>query len=247
MQKNQKISVNTENNNILEDEKYIEILYSDKRRAPSDYPNKLAKHLVDNYYFDTGNILDIGCGRGDLLKAFHKIGFLVAGTDISPASIKKCEPHLVKTSDLLKESLPFDEGEFNYVFSKSVIEHLHNPMALLTEALRVLEKDGKAVIMTPSWMHTAWGPFYLDYTHVTPFTKPSLRDAMEMAGFRDVEVFHFYQLPFLWRWPRLKLLVKIFGKLPLRYRPMFDTNMPLELNKLIQFSKEVMLLGVGRK
>ena len=187
MQEDRKID-----DNIFEDEHYIEMLYSDKRRPQSNYPFKLAKYLLDNYYLDKGNILDIGCGRGDLLEAFHNEGFSVAGTDISPASIKLCEPHLVKTADLVKGQLPFNDGEFNYVFSKSVIEHLHNPMILFNEALRVLEKDGKAVIMTPSWMHNSWGPFYLDHTHVTPFTKPSLRDAMEMAGFKDVEVFHFY-------------------------------------------------------
>jgi len=233
--------------NVLEDKKYLDVLYSDKRRPKSNYPVQLAKHLIENYYLGKGSILDIGCGRGDLLKAFHNKGMKVTGTDISPSSIKSCEPHLVKTADLEKQKLPFDNEEFNFVFSKSVIEHLHNPMPLLKEALRVVKKDGKVVIMTPSWVHHGWGPFYLDYTHVTPFTKPSLRDAMEMAGFIDVEVYYFYQLPFLWKWPGLKILVKLFSKLPLPYKPMYDINLPLEVNKLIQFSKEVMLLGVGHK
>lgn len=234
-------------NSILGDSKYIDVLYSEKRRPNSNYPDKLAKHLSEKFYLKKGNILDIGCGRGDFIKAFHSQGFKVTGTDISPASVSYCKPHIVKTADLTKEPLPFKEGEFNFVFSKSVIEHLHNPMSLLKEAIRVLEVDGVAIIMTPSWVHTHWGPFYLDYTHVTPFTKPSLRDAMILSGFRDVQVFHFYQLPFIWKWPILKVLVKMFARLPLKYRPMYDSNKPLEFNKLIQFSKEVMLLGVGIK
>ena len=30
--------------------------------------------------------------------------------------------------------------------------------------------------MTPSWVHHKFGPFYLDFTHLTPFTLQSLRD-----------------------------------------------------------------------
>lgn len=234
-------------NNVLKDEKYLSTIYSQERRPISDYPLKLATHLMDKYYCGTGSLLDIGCGRGDFLKAFHNLKFSVSGTDISPSSIKTCKPHLVKTSNLEVEPLPFSDSEFNFVFSKSVIEHLHNPMPFLQEAHRVLKPDGKAVVMTPSWVHHGWGPFYLDYTHVTPFTRPSLIDAMEMAGFNDVEVFHFHQLPFLWKRPILKPLIRLLASLPIPYRPLYETNIPPNLNKLIQFSKEVMLLGIGTK
>jgi len=233
--------------NILENKEYISFLYSSQRRPKTDYPDKLAKHLHDTYYHGAGSLLDIGCGRGDMLKAFNNTGFTVAGTDISPVSIEICKPHPVKVSNLENEYLPFSDNEFDYVFSKSVIEHLHNPMPFLKQALRVLVPDGTAIIMTPSWVHTNWGPFYLDYTHVTPFTKPSLFDAMVMAGFEDVKVVHFRQLPFLWEQPWLTLFVRAFAKLPLRYSPMYDINLPPKLNTFFRFSKEVMLLGVGRK
>jgi SAM-dependent methyltransferase len=238
---------NVDKNNILETNLYLDVLYSTERRPISNYPQELAKHLCESYFKKEGSIIDIGCGRGDMLKAFHKEGISVTGTDISPSSMDACKPHLVKVCDIEKVSLPFQKNEFDYVFSKSVIEHLNNPMNFFTQALHVLKPEGTVVIMTPSWVHTAWGPFYLDYTHVTPFTQPSLRDAMVMAGFEDVEVIHFHQLPFLWRKPWLKPLIRTIAQLPLRYRPMHETNIPPKLNTFFRFSKEVMLLGVGRK
>jgi len=236
-----------DNENIFEDRKYIELLYSEDRRPQSGYPARLATHLRDHWYGGTGSLIDIGCGRGDMLKALFAAGYTVAGVDLSPVSVEVCKPHPVFIANLEKEALPFSEASFDHVFSKSVIEHLHNPMPFLKEALRVLNPEGTAVIMTPSWVHTKWGPFYLDYSHVTPFTLPSLRDAMNMAGFRDVRVIHFRQLPFLWQFPWLKPLIDMLSTLPLRYRPMYESRLSTKMNTLIRFSKEVMLLGIGRK
>lgn len=235
------------NSSIFKNENYINHLYSEKRRPKNDYPAKLASHLISNYFKGTGALLDVGCGRGDMLKALFNAGNKVSGVDLSPVSADACKPHLVKIANLETDELPYSEGSFEYVFSKSVIEHLHNPTHFLDQCLRVLAPGGKAVFMTPSWIHNSWGPFYLDHTHVTPFTLPSLRDAMVISGFQNVKVLHFYQLPIVWQNAWLTFIVKLFSLLPLHYRPMHDSTLPNSLNTFIRFSKEVMLLGVGTK
>ena len=57
---------------------YLSEIYSSERRPITDYPLKLVKHLKENYLHsqETKNIsvLDIGCGRGDVLKSFKEIG-----------------------------------------------------------------------------------------------------------------------------------------------------------------------------
>ena len=68
-----------------------------------------------------------------------------------------------------------------------------------------------------------------------------------MANFNVDFCKQFIQLPIVWKYPFLKPGVKLFSKLPLRYRPMYDTKLPLLLNNLIRFSKEVMLLAVAYK
>ena len=234
-------------NNIFESEDYLSIIYSDSRRPYSDYPLKLAKHLRDHFFGSTGHLLDIGCGRGDILHSLANVGFSVVGTDLSPASAESASPHEVRICDLEKDELPFENDRFDFLFSKSVIEHLANPMKCLIEMNRVVRPGGKVVLMTPSWMHTSWGPFYADYTHVTPFTIPSLEDAMVLSGFEKVSVTYFYQLPFLWSFPWIMPLVKLVSLLSIPYSPMYNIRLPNNLNKLIRFSREAMLIGVGHK
>jgi SAM-dependent methyltransferase len=226
---------------------YLDVTYSEERAPRSDYPERLAAYLRERVYRRPGRLLDVGCGRGEHLAAFSKLGFEVTGVDVSPRAREHARGHQVVVVDLEREPLPFPEGSFDHIFSKSVVEHMRNPGALLAKTRGVLRAGGRAAIMTPSWAHTYWGPFYVDHTHVTPFTAPALVDALTIAGFRGVEVSHFYQLPHLWRYPRLKLLSRLVAALPLPYRPFMDAPWPEALNKLIRFSKELMLLGVGEK
>ena len=231
---------------ILGSRRYLTSLYSDERRPASDYPRHLAGHIRE-LYGDGGRLLDIGCGRGDMLRAFAERGFEVSGLDVSPAAKEMAAPHPVKIADLERDELPYVPGSFDCVFSKSVIEHMHDPLALLRASLEALRPGGVAVVMTPSWLHHGWGPFYLDFTDVRPFTAPALADALELAGFEGVEVRHFRQLPVLWRHRWLVPWVSLFARLPLPYRPMQRAPWPEGLNRFIRFSREVMLLGIARK
>ena len=115
----------------------------------------------------------------------------------------------------------------------------------------MLKDDGCLIILTPSWYHHSFGPFYLDYTHVTPFTLHSLRDIGKLAGFSSVKVEYFYQLPFTWQYPFLKFLPKLISFLKIPYHPMYEElipfKLPNKLNTVIRFSREVMLCSVMRK
>jgi len=233
---------------ILNDEKYLKHTYSNKVAPPSDYPNQLAKWLLDNVYKKAGKIADFGCGRGDYLEVFKNLGFEPYGFDISP-SINKLSEYKVKQVDFANDEAPYTKEKFDHIFSKSVVEHLHEPTSYLSAIYGSLKKGGTAVVMTPSWSHTYWGPFYIDYTHVTPFTAYSLKSALEMAGFKKVTVKYFYQLPILWKYPWLRFFIKLFAKLPFPYSPY--NNVPWSIsnrfNKLVRFSKEAMLMAVVEK
>lgn len=237
-----------ETKSILKESKYIEYTYSNKIAPPGAYPDLLSNWLLKNVYKRTGKIIDFGCGRGDYLEAFKKLQFQSYGLDISP-SIEDLSDYTVERMNFEKDELPFPKESFDFVFSKSVIEHLHEPHYFLKGIYDSLKSGGKAVVMTPSWAHTYWGPFYIDHTHVSPYTLFSLKSALEMEGFKNVKVIYFYQLPFLWRFPWLKIFIKLFAKLPLPYKPYHDVPWSISnrYNKLVRFSKEVMLLAIVEK
>tara|TARA_R110002110_G_scaffold111258_2_gene277082 strand:+ start:2746 stop:3456 length:711 start_codon:yes stop_codon:yes gene_type:complete len=228
---------------ILKDEKYLKFTYP---KRDSDYPNRLGRYLTKRFLAPRRpnlEILDIGCGDGEFLNVFSDLGYKPIGVDISPVE----SHHRVHKVDLEKESLPFKDDTINFVFSKSVIEHMNNPLNLMNEAHRVLKPGGKAVIMTPSWEHNYWGPFYIDHTHITPFTRYSLEEALKISGFEDIRVEYFYQLPFVWRTPLLKIIPKIISMLPIPFRPFRRSWLPNGINKFIRFSNEVMLVAYVRK
>ena len=227
---------------------YLKTYYSEAMRPKSDYPEKLAKHLTVLYLDDShDSIVDIACGRGDYLRAFSGLKKQIVGVDIDPDAVEMCKPNHVIIQDIGKGKLPFSDANFDVVFNKSIIEHLHNPEVLLEEASRLLRKDGLVITMCPSWVHTGWGPFYQDHTHVTPFVLPSLRDIHLKTGFEIVNICHFRQLPLLWKYPWLKLFTEIIRKLPLPYSPQHRVSFTDSVNKTVRFSNEVMLLCVARK
>jgi SAM-dependent methyltransferase len=232
---------------VLHDPKYLQVTYAPDRAPKGSYPYLLAARLLKQVYKSPGRLLDLGCGRGDHLEAFASLGFEVAGVDVCAGAPELSQVCPVKVADLENDPLPFPAGSFDFVFSKSVIEHLRQPTRLLAKAREALKPGGIAVIMTPSWAHTYWGPFYIDHTHVTPFTAPSLQDAMTITGFESIAVSHFYQLPILWRYPWLTPCFWALARLPLPYRPYQSAPWPEGFNKVIRFSKEVMLLAVGRR
>jgi SAM-dependent methyltransferase len=229
--------------NILKDGKYLEFTYP---KRDSDYPSRLGRYLTKAFFTPqhmSPGILDIGCGDGEFLNVFSGLGYSPTGADISPIESQ----HKIHKVDLETDKLPIQDDTINFIFSKSVIEHMDNPLNLMSEAHRVLAPGGKGVIMTPSWEHNYWGPFYIDHTHITPFTRYSLGEALKMAGFEDVRVEYFYQLPFVWNNSLLSIIPKIISMLPIPFRPFKKSRLPNKINKLIRFSNEVMLVAYVRK
>lgn len=218
---------------------YVNVTYKNKM---TKYPYKFAKYIINKYNIPYGSkILDIGCGNGEITSHFEQLGMVVYGLDISDSAIGNLNNDSFKKYNLNNTNYPFGDNEFDFIFSKSVVEHLREPDILIDEAYRMLKHGGTFICMTPSWKHSYKEAFYIDHTHVTPFTKHSLTVACELSGF-DSRTEYFYQLPLLWRFPILNLFRYVISKLPLPYKPFNDFPWGNETNKVIRFSKEAMLI-----
>ena len=61
---------------------YLSVIYNEQDRPLTEYPEKLARYLSHRYGLTAGmEILDLGCGRGEFLKAFFKCGLKGCGLD----------------------------------------------------------------------------------------------------------------------------------------------------------------------
>lgn len=223
---------------------YTSVVYGEERAPVTEYPSKLVAYLRDRFDLKTGNhLLEIGCGRGDFLSAFHRTGLKCSGIDIQKSSVELLPNLNIKQCDVCKEPLPFDKETFDIVYHKSLIEHLYDPSHLMNETCRVLKKGGKLIILTPDWQ-SQMKNFYEDFTHCRPYTTLAMKDLLNMWGFKNVVSEKFYQLPFLWEYPFLSILSKILGVF-------LSVNSARWLTqktgiKHFRWSVELMILGYGK-
>src|SRR5262249_55887862 len=119
-------------------------------------------------------ILDLGCGRGELLEVLRKNGMSARGADTSTAFVQRCR-------DLGLEVEPDDAppalrrppgAALGAVAAIHVIDHLplQDLAALVGESVRVLRPGGVALFETPNPRNLTVGAcsFYMDPTHVRP-------------------------------------------------------------------------------
>lgn len=224
---------------------YVSVVYDEKRTPRTDYPSKLVLYLFNRFNLkEKQKLLEIGCGRGEFLTAFQKLGLDCYGADMCDSSVKISGKLDVKKTDISKDKLPFEDNTFDIVYHKSLIEHLHSPINLMEETLRVLKPGGITIILTPDWA-SQMKVFYEDFTHFRPYDMTSLRDLLEIKGFSNVSSELFYQLPLVWHYPFLKVfskLLQLFISTPKARKLTKITKI-----KFIRWSVELMVLGVGYK
>ena len=189
---------------------YIEVVYNDQDRPKTNYPDKLANYLFTKYNLKSNQkILEPGCGRGEFLNGFKKMGMKAYGCDMSPMAGKQLQNIEVLISDIESEPLPYDDNFFDVVYSKSLLEHLYKPENYLSEVKRVLKPGGKILTLVPDW-ESNYKIYFDDFTHRTPFTIVSLEDIYKILNFKNINVVKFRQLPIVWRFPILNLFAKLY-------------------------------------
>jgi ubiquinone/menaquinone biosynthesis C-methylase UbiE len=85
-------------------------------------------------------ILDIGCGSGNHLLLFYRLGFDVTGLDTSPYMLDIARSRLGNKASLRigkAEQLPFEDNEFDLATLIMTLEFLDDPLEALREAGRV--------------------------------------------------------------------------------------------------------------
>ncbi|PHM05774.1 hypothetical protein CK516_38565 [Nostoc sp. 'Peltigera malacea cyanobiont' DB3992] len=105
------------------------------------------------------------------------------------------------------------DGLINYdaILFLDVLEHLQNPWAVIKGAMKVLQPGGAIHIVVPNIAHISvvrrllQGRFEysncgtMDRTHLRWFTRKSLTESLEEAGFEEIVIDAVPQLPFLYK------------------------------------------------
>jgi ubiquinone/menaquinone biosynthesis C-methylase UbiE len=113
-------------------------------------------------------ILDVGCGRGEVVLQSAALGADIVGVDyaesaieIAAKTLERARARLEGSAEFLlvnAETLPFADGSFDKVFVLDVIEHLSREEAdqVLSEIRRVLRPRGVLLVHTAPniWRNT---------------------------------------------------------------------------------------------
>jgi 2-polyprenyl-3-methyl-5-hydroxy-6-metoxy-1,4-benzoquinol methylase len=137
----------------------------------------------------SGRVLDVGCGKGLLLRGLRERGWDVVGTELSEDSSLRAREAGIQVYNVAVKELPFEPGSFDVITIYHSLEHLTSPRDTLTQLHRLLRPGGFLVVEVPnvgSWYARAFRDswFHLDVPrHLYHFTPKTLRNLLEVSGF----------------------------------------------------------------
>lgn len=137
--------------------------------------------------------LDIGCGLGWLLHhvASQVEGLHIAGIEPSDS----CAAHFTEKigGELVARDVDTDwqvanQGRFDLVIFRHVLEHLLDPVAVLKKVRESMAPDGVLYIAVPDMMHPdgSLADFWFRNVHTYYFSQPTLKRVAELAGLTPV-------------------------------------------------------------
>lgn len=135
--------------------------YSNRDTTLSILPGAVVgRWLADNADAVSGTLLDLGAGNQPFKVWYSGLAEKCVSVDVTPA------PGLDVLS--LAAPLPFGSETFDTVLCTSVLEHVHNAEAVVSEIARILKPGGRLIITIPFlyptheapydfWRTTHWG------------------------------------------------------------------------------------------
>lgn len=139
-------------------------------------------------------ILDLGCGYGEFLHFLQKRGYSeTTGIDLSAEQVEIARDlgvrnvHCREGIDFLRGSV----GQFDFISAIDVLEHVpkDSVFPLLDLIYNALRPGGRFLCQVPNLAAFYTPLFYMDFSHETPFTATSLKQALDLTHFANVRVF----------------------------------------------------------
>lgn len=140
---------------------YSKSYFEDVERLEKASIIHIASWIKDN--INPKTIIDIGCGPGHMMEAFHRLGIRVYGIDISDSALRRVRERGLKADkfDLTDATSLVPGIPYDLVVSCEVAEHLKEKYALLF-VQRLCQTSDK-IYLTAAEPDTAIGPGMMHY------------------------------------------------------------------------------------
>ncbi|GAB4542628.1 MAG: hypothetical protein Fur002_13250 [Anaerolineales bacterium] len=170
------------------------------------WSNRFFAMLARRYGKRGARLLEVGSGMGHLTGNLSR-HFRAFGMDLNRWAVKQsktaAEAAWLQTASA--QELPYQDGAFNVVIIKHIVEHLPNPAKAINEIGRVTEEGGILILATPNlgsllkpWKGKRWIG-YQDPTHISLKEPEEWLRLIEEAGFELIRVFAdgFWDVPYI--------------------------------------------------
>lgn len=167
---------------------YAEFKYYESNKAIglySDISNFLRAKLD---FKCQGSAIDIGCGKGLLLKELEAQldnweFFAIEPSKNALRYFQKVLPNVYIHNGLLETS-PFTKTKFDLVLANGVLEHVPAPLTFLEQLRDMVSPNGHIFIGVPNFVNNPAD--LLTFDHLSKFTPESIKHLFKLAGLRVV-------------------------------------------------------------
>ena len=159
-----------------------------------------SKHYIKKYIGDISKkekILEIGCSWGYFLYLLKKKNFKTYGVEISKIKSNFVNHKLkILCKNNLNEYIK-NNIKFKKIFLFYVLEYIQNPLNFISELLKILDKKGEIIIITPNlkdplktvWKNQGFENFFYEKHAVNYFSKKSLERVCEKLKIKNYKIF----------------------------------------------------------
>ncbi len=157
----------------------------DIRRRVDEYVPLLLPHH---------DVVDLGCGRGELLEALRSHGVRARGVDVNHAMVQSCRDRglEVEQADALTFLRRQPPGSVGALVAIQVVEHLTPDylMAVLAAGYEALQPGAPLVLETinPACWMAFFETYIRDPTHERPLHPETLKYLVQASGFSHADV-----------------------------------------------------------
>jgi trans-aconitate methyltransferase len=148
---------------------------------PHHYEHVRARWVLDRV--TGGQVLEIGCGNGGMTRLLAERASHVTAVDVSSASLEVLRalrlPNVSVVDTLIEHYRP--GVRFDFIVMSEVIEHLRDPVAVLSQVRQWLAPGGAMLITSPKGR---WD----SNEHLHEWTRARLERVIKRAAFGSVAI-----------------------------------------------------------